>query len=170
MNTQAGASNGLNSSMGLGGTPLTQVSTQGSAGSPLLASANLAAGQAATWVSTSATLTQATSLAGDTITINVTNPGTGAAASYVYTGGVTGANTVAGLMGYINAQTGVTASGAATSALTISGKRISGLPGGQRYRYRRRCPRCRRTSGHVHRGDSQSVYLYHLWLWHGVES
>ena len=110
-----GGAGAVNEDTSLGGTPLTSY-----AGTNTAAATALGAGTAAGWTSTSATLTQATSLGGETVTISVTNPGTGAQQSYSYTGGVTGANTIAGLMGFINGQTGVTASGAATSALALT--------------------------------------------------
>ncbi len=116
-NTEVGSATGVNASMSLGGSPLTSIS--GSAlGSG--ASTALGAGTAAGWTSTAAGLTQATSLGGETVTIAITNPGTGAPTTYTYTGGTTGANTVAGLMNYLNAQTSVTATGAVTSALSLT--------------------------------------------------
>jgi len=113
-----GTATGVNASTSLGGTPLTSIA--GTAG--LTAASNvLTAAHGGTWTSTAATLTQATSLAGETINITVTTPGTGTAASYSYVAGTTGAATIAGLMGYINAQSGLTATGAAGSALVVAG-------------------------------------------------
>ena len=113
-----GTATGVNASTSLGGSALTSIA--GTAG--LSAASNaLTAAHGGTWTSTATTLTQATSLAGETINITVTTPGTGTAASYSYVAGTTGAATVAGLMGYINAQSGLTATGAAGSALVVSG-------------------------------------------------
>ena len=114
-NTVVGSATGVNANTSLGGTPLTSYANVNTA-----AGTALGAGTAASWVSTAANLTQATSLGGETVNITVTTPGTGAQASYSYTGGVTGANTIAGLMTYLNGLTNVTASGAATSALTVT--------------------------------------------------
>jgi flagellin len=116
-NTEIGSATGVNASTSLGGAPLTSI-----AGTGVAAGNALAAGTAATWVSTSAALTQGTSLAGETVNITVTNHGTGTAASYQWVAGTTTpGSTVADLMGYLNGLKGVSASGANTSALTISG-------------------------------------------------
>jgi len=116
-NTVVGSATGVNANTSLGGTPLTSI-----AGTGVAAGNALQAGTAATWVSTAANLTQATSLAGETVTINVTNHGTGTAASYTWVAGTTTpGSTIADLMGYLNGLKGVSASGASTSALTISG-------------------------------------------------
>ncbi len=116
-NTMIGSATGVNASTSLGGTPLTSIAGTGSltTGSSLLS-----APHGGTWTTTSTSLTQATSIAGETITINVTTPGTGTASSYTYIAGTTGAATIAGLMGFINTQTGLTASGGASSAMVIS--------------------------------------------------
>ncbi len=116
-NTVIGSATGVNASTSLGGSALTSIAGTGSL---TTASNILAAAHGGTWTTTATTLTQATSLAGETISINVTTPGTGTAASYTYIAGTTGAATVAGLMGYINAQTGLTATGAAGSAMVLS--------------------------------------------------
>ena len=118
-NNVVGSATGVNASTSLGGSPLTSIA--GTAGLSV-ASNLLTAPHGGTWTSTAATLTQATSLAGETININVTTPGTGTPASYTYIAGTTGAATVAGLMTYINAQAGLTATGAAGagSALVVT--------------------------------------------------
>lgn len=116
-NTQIGSATGVNANTSLGGSPLTSIA--GTAG--LNTATNLLSAPAGgTWTSTSTTLTQAGDLTGETITLNVTTPGTGTAATYSYVAGTTGLATIAGLMGYINAQTGLSATGAATSALVVS--------------------------------------------------
>jgi flagellin len=125
-NTVIGSATGVNASTSLGGSPLTSIA--GTAG--LTAASNaLTAAHGGTWTSTAATLTQATSIAGETINITVTTPGTGTAASYSYIAGTTGAATVAGLMGYINAQSGLTATGAAGAGsamvLTANGAAVT---------------------------------------------
>jgi len=118
-NNVVGTATGVNASTSLGGTPLTSIA--GTAGLTTASNA-LTAAHGGTWTTTATTLTQATSLAGETINITVTTPGTGTAASYSYVAGTTGAATIAGLMGYINAQTGLTATGAAGggSAMVLS--------------------------------------------------
>ncbi len=116
-NNVVGTATGVNASTSLGGSALTSIAGTGS----LTAASNLlSAAHGGTWTST-ASLNQADSLAGETVTISVTTPGTGTAASYSYVAGTTGAATVAGLMGYINAQTGLTATGGAGSAMVVSG-------------------------------------------------
>jgi flagellin len=125
-NTTIGSATGVNASTSLGGSPLTSIAGTGSL---TTASNVLTAAHGGTWTSTAATLTQGTSLAGETVTVNVTTPGTGTAASYTYIAGTTGAATVAGLMGYINAQTGLTATGAAGAGsamvLTANGAAVT---------------------------------------------
>lgn len=116
-NTMIGSAMGVNASTSLGGTPLTSIAGTGGL---TAASTLLTAPHGGTWTTTSTTLTQATSIAGETITINVTTPGTGTASSYTYIAGTTGAATIAGLMGFINSQTGLTASGGASTAMVIS--------------------------------------------------
>src|SRR5579885_2589010 len=100
-NTEIGSATGVNSATSLGGSPLTSIAGTGglNAGSNALTAAH-----GGTWTSTANTLTAATSIAGETVTINVTAPGTGTAASYTYIAGTTGAATVGGLMNFINAQ------------------------------------------------------------------
>jgi len=118
-NNVVGSATGVNASTSLGGSPLTSIA--GTAG--LNAASNaLTAAHGGTWTSTATTLQQTTPLTGETININVTTPGTGTAASYSYIAGTTGAATMAGLMGYINAQSGLTATGAtgAGSALVVT--------------------------------------------------
>jgi flagellin len=117
-NTMEGSATGVNANTSLGGSPLTSIA--GTAG--LSAASNLlTAPHGGTWTTTATTLTQATSIAGETVTINVANAGTGTAASYTYIAGTTGAATIAGLMGFINAQTGLTSSGGASTAMVVSG-------------------------------------------------
>ena len=117
-NTMQGSATGVNANTSLGGSALTSIA--GTAG--LNAASNLlTAPHGGTWTTTATTLTQATSIAGETVTINVTTPGTGTAGTYTYIAGTTGAATIAGLMGFINAQTGLTASGGASTAMVISG-------------------------------------------------
>jgi flagellin len=116
-NTVVGSATGVNANTSLGGAPLTSI-----AGTAALTTAStlLTAPHGGTFTTTSATLTQATSIAGETVSITVTTPGTGTAASYSYVAGTTGAATIAGLMGFINAQTGLTATGGATSAIVLT--------------------------------------------------
>jgi len=116
-NTMVGSATGVNANTSLGGTALTSIAGTGSLSS---ASNQLAATGGGTWTSTSTSLTGATTLTGETITINVSNPGTGTAASYTYIAGTTGAATITGLMSYINSQTGLTATGASSSALVVT--------------------------------------------------
>ncbi len=117
-NTMQGSATGINANTSLGGTALTSIAGTGG----LTAASNLlTAPHGGTWTTTATTLTQATSIAGETITINVTTPGTGTAGAYTYIAGTTGAATIAGLMGFINAQTGLTASGGASTAMVVSG-------------------------------------------------
>ncbi len=117
-NTMDGSATGVNANTSLGGSPLTSIA--GTAG--LSAASNLlTAPHGGTWTTTATTLTQATSIAGETVTVNVANAGTGTAATYTYIAGTTGAATIAGLMGFINAQTGLTASGGASTAMVVSG-------------------------------------------------
>jgi len=123
-NTVVGNAGNLTSKTSLGGSPLTSI-----AGTGVAAANNAAGGTAATWVSTANNLTAANvSLAGETVTITVTNPGTGQTAgsttpaSYTWIAGTTTAGThLSDLMTYLNGLKGVSASGAAGSALTISG-------------------------------------------------
>jgi flagellin len=117
-NTMQGSATGVNANTSLGGSALTSIA--GTAGLNA-ASTLLTAPHGGTWTTTATTLTQATSIAGETVTINVTAPGTGTAGTYTYIAGTTGAATIAGLMGFINAQTGLTASGGASTAMVISG-------------------------------------------------
>ena len=117
-NTMDGSATGVNANTSLGGSPLTSIA--GTAGLNA-ASTLLTAPHGGTWTTTATTLTQATSIAGETVTINVANAGTGTAATYTYIAGTTGAATIAGLMGFINAQTGLTASGGASTAMVVSG-------------------------------------------------
>lgn len=116
-NTVVGSATGINANTSLGGSPLTFIA--GTAGLST-ASNLLTAGHGGTFTTTSTTLTQATSIAGETVNITVTTPGSGTAASYSYIAGTTGAATIAGLMGFINNQTGLTATGGATSAMVIT--------------------------------------------------
>lgn len=117
-NTMQGSATGVNANTSLGGTALTSIAgTNGLSPTSNL----LTASHGGTWTTTSAALTQATSIAGETVTINVTTPGTGTAGSYTYIAGTTGAATIAGLMGFINAQTGLTATGGASTAMVVSG-------------------------------------------------
>lgn len=116
-NNVVGSATGVNASTSLGGSALTSIAGTGSLSA---ASSALTASHGGTWTTNSTTLTQATSLAGETINISVTTPGSGTAASYSYIAGTTGAATIAGLMGYINSQTGLTATGGATSAMVVS--------------------------------------------------
>jgi flagellin len=125
-NTVVGSATGVNADTSLGGSPLTSIAGTGGL---TAAGTLLTAAHGGTWTSNSALLTGATSIAGETITINVTNPGTGTAASYTYIAGTTGAATVAGLMGYINAQSGLTATGpgagAAALVVTANGSAVT---------------------------------------------
>ncbi len=134
VNTQAGATGGLNASTTLGGTPMTDISTSGSQGTPLLGTAALASGTAATWVSTSALLTRATSIANETVTISLTNPGTGASSSYIYHATASGAgSTVGDLLDAINnasnagtlTATGPVGAGTAALTITANGSAVS---------------------------------------------
>lgn len=115
-NTMEGSATGVNANTSLGGSPLTSIAgTAGlNAGSNLLTAAH-----GGTWTSTATKASADTLTAGETIGITVTNPGTGTAASYSYIAGTTGAATVAGLMTYINSQSGLTATGPGGSAAAL---------------------------------------------------
>ena len=123
-NTMVGSAISVNSNTSLGGTALTSIAGTGALNP---ASTLLTGAVGGTWTSSNGALTQAGDLTGETVNITVTTPGTGTAASYSYIAGTTGAATIAGLMAYINNQTGLTATGASTSALVVSanGARVS---------------------------------------------
>ncbi len=92
VNTQNGTT-AVTANTSLGGTPLTMVSGKNT----VALTDSLAAGTAATWNSTSAILTDATSLANDVVTITVGTPGTGNT-SGVYTYGGQAGNTIGGMI------------------------------------------------------------------------